>query len=82
MRNSRKKILKMNSRTCFQSYDPLIDHFGVAFKFGRHVHFALKMLKSPIARLPAILLDLINCPSGETDCIHEQMSSEIRRGPN
>ncbi len=29
------------------------------------------MLKSPIARLPAILLDFINRLSGETDCIYE-----------
>ncbi len=36
--------------------------FSPAFKFGRRVHFALrrKMLQSPIARLPAILLDFIN----------------------
>ncbi len=44
-----------------------------AFKFGRGVPFALrcKMLKSSIARLPAILLDFTNRPSGETDCIYE-----------
>ncbi len=30
-----------------------------------------KMLKSQIARLPGILLDFINRPSGETDCIYE-----------
>ncbi len=44
-----------------------------AFKFGRRVHFALrrKMLKSPIARLPAILLYIIDRPSGKTDCIYE-----------
>ncbi len=43
------------------------------FKFGRRVHFALrrKMLKLPIARLPAILLDFMNSQSGETDCISE-----------
>ncbi len=43
---------------------------AIAFKFGLRVHFGLqrKMLKSSIARLPAISLDLINCPSGETDC--------------
>ncbi len=47
--------------------------FRLAFKFSRRVHFALrcKMLKSPIARLSAILLELINHPSGETDCIYE-----------
>ncbi len=47
--------------------------FRAAFKFSRRVHFALqrKVLKSPIARLPAILLDLITRPSGETDCIYE-----------
>ncbi len=47
--------------------------FRAAFKFGRRVHFALRrnMLKSPIARLPAILLDFINCPIGETDWIYE-----------
>ncbi len=47
--------------------------FRAAFKFGRRVHFALrrKMLKSPIARLPAILMYFINRPSGETDCIYE-----------
>ncbi len=41
-----------------------------AFKFGRRVHIALrrKMLKLRIARLPAILLDLVNRPSGEKDC--------------
>ncbi len=44
-----------------------------AFKFGRRVHFALrrKMLKPPIARLPAIQMDFINRPSEETDCIYE-----------
>ncbi len=44
-----------------------------AFKFGRRVHFALRrqMLKPPIARLPAILIDFINRPSGEMDCIYE-----------
>ncbi len=44
-----------------------------AFKFGRRVHFALrrKMLKSPIARLPAIFLNFINRPSGKTDYIQE-----------
>ncbi len=47
--------------------------FRAAFKFGRRVHFALrrKMLKSPIARLPAISLYIINRPSGQTDCICE-----------
>ncbi len=36
-----------------------------AFNFGRLVHFALrgKMLKPPIARLPAIKMDFINRPS-------------------
>ncbi len=44
-----------------------------AFKFGRRVHSALqrKMRKPPIARLPAIEMDLINRPSGETDCVYE-----------
>ncbi len=44
-----------------------------AFKFGRRVHFALrrKMLKSPIARLPAIFLDFMNRPSGDSDFICE-----------
>ncbi len=53
-----------------------------AFKFGRRVHFALrrKVQNSPIARLPAILLDYINRRTGETDCIYE--ASEIQRGPN
>ncbi len=48
-------------------------HFRAAFKFGRRVHFALrrKMLKSPIARLPAIFMYFINRPSGKTDCIYE-----------
>ncbi len=47
--------------------------FRAAFKFGRRVHFALrrKTLKSPIARLPAILLDFVNRPSGETDRIYD-----------
>ncbi len=46
------------------------------FKFGRRVHFALwrKMLISPIARLLAILLDFINRPSGEMDCIYEAIA--------
>ncbi len=37
------------------------------------VHFALrrKMLKPPIARLPAIKMDFINRPSGKTDYICE-----------
>ncbi len=37
------------------------------------MHFALgrKMLKPPIARLPAIQMDFINRPSGETDCSYE-----------
>ncbi len=45
----------------------------VAFKFGRRMHFALrlKMLKPPIARLPVIKLDFINRPRGETDYIYE-----------
>ncbi len=30
-----------------------------------------KMLKSPIARLPAILLDFLNRPSTEAACIYE-----------
>ncbi len=30
-----------------------------------------KMLKPPIARLPAIKMDFINRPSGETNCIYE-----------
>ncbi len=36
---------------------------------GTRVHFVLRleMLKSPIARLPAIFLDFINRPSGETE---------------
>ncbi len=44
-----------------------------AFEFGRRVHFALrrKMLNPPIARFPAIKMDFINRPSGETDCIYE-----------
>ncbi len=47
--------------------------FHAAFKYGRGVHFALrrKMLKQPIARLPADLLDFINLPSGETDCTND-----------
>ncbi len=47
--------------------------FRAAFKFGRRVHFALrrKMLKLPIARIPTILLDFINRPSGKTDCKYE-----------
>ncbi len=47
--------------------------FRAAFKFSRRVHVALrrKMLKPPIARLPAILLDLTNRPNGETHCIYE-----------
>ncbi len=37
------------------------------------VHLALrrKMLQPPIARLPAIELDFINRPSGDTDGIYE-----------
>ncbi len=37
------------------------------------MHLALrrKMLQPPIARLPAIELDFINRPSGDTDCINE-----------
>ncbi len=44
-----------------------------AFKTGRRVHFAplRKMLNSPIAHLPAIVLDFTNHPSGETDYIYE-----------
>ncbi len=44
-----------------------------AFKFGRRVRFALrrKMLKSRIARLPAILVDFLNRESGEPDCVYE-----------
>ncbi len=47
--------------------------WAFAFKFGRRVHFALrrKMLKSPIARIPAISLDFIYRPSGDADCIYE-----------
>ncbi len=47
--------------------------FHVDFTFGWRVHFALrrKMLNPPIARLPAILLDFINRPIGEMDCIYE-----------
>ncbi len=47
--------------------------FRAAFKVGRRVHFALrrKTLKSPIARLPEILLDFVNRPSGETDRIYD-----------
>ncbi len=40
--------------------------FRVAFKFGRCV-LRRKMLKSPIARLPAILLDYMNHPSRGAD---------------
>ncbi len=40
--------------------------FPNAFLTLRH-----KMPKSPIVRLPAILLDFANHPSGETDCIYE-----------
>ncbi len=59
------------------AYPSLFITFGTflraAFKFGRRVHFALrrKMLKPPIARLPAIYMDIINRPSGETDCVYE-----------
>ncbi len=37
------------------------------------MHFALrlKMLKPPIARLPAIQLDFRNRPSEEADCVYE-----------
>ncbi len=43
------------------------------FEFDRRVHFArrCKMLKTPIAELPAILLDFINRQSGDADCIYE-----------
>ncbi len=44
--------------------------FCVAFKFGRRL-LRRKMLKSPIVRLPSILLDFINRPSGGTDFIYE-----------
>ncbi len=40
------------------------------------------MLKWPIARVPAILMDFINRPNGETDCIYEANSREIGRGPD
>ncbi len=45
----------------------------ITINFGRHVHFALRRikLKPPIARLPEIVLDFINRPSGETDNIYE-----------
>ncbi len=44
-----------------------------AFILVTRVHFPFrrKMIKSLIARLPAIQLDLINRPSGETDYITE-----------
>ncbi len=44
-----------------------------AYKCGWRGHFSLrcKMLKPPIARFPAIKLDLINRPSGETNTIYE-----------
>ncbi len=47
--------------------------FRTALKFGQRVHFTLlrKMLKSPIDRLPVILLGFLNRPSGATDCINE-----------
>ncbi len=55
-----------------------------AFKFGRRVHFALwrKMLKWPIARLSAMLLDFINHSSGETDCINEANVKRNSTGPS
>ncbi len=64
--------LKFNSADA-NYIDFLSKDFRAVFKFGRRVHFALrrKMLKSPIARLPAILLYFINRPRGETDCIYE-----------
>ncbi len=45
----------------------------VAFKFGQSLYFALqrKMIKPPIARLPANELDFLNHPSGETDGSYE-----------
>ncbi len=61
----------MNKRTELLIF--LVIFLRAAFKFGRCVHFALrrKMLNPPIARLPAVQLDFIHRPSGETDCIYE-----------
>ncbi len=49
----------------------LILFLRAVFKFARRVHFALrrKMLKPPIARLPAIYQGFINRRSGESNCI-------------
>ncbi len=57
-----------------QMPDSYLPALRAAFKFGRRVHFALrrKMLNPPIARLPAIEVDFINCPSAETDCVYEK----------
>ncbi len=56
---------------------------GAAFKFARRVHFALrrKMLKPPIARLPAIKLHFINRLNRETQRLKQRLS-ELRHGPN
>ncbi len=45
----------------------------ITVNFRRRVHFALRRikLKPPIARLPEIVLDFINRPNGEKDCIYE-----------
>ncbi len=42
-------------------------------QFKLNLADACKMLKPPIARLPAIKLDLINRLSGEKDCIYEEI---------
>ncbi len=49
-----------------------------AFKFGRRVHFALrrKMLNPPIARLPAIKMEV-----EKRTAFMKQRSSELQHGP-
>ncbi len=65
--------------------DVCIYYTRAAFQFSRCVHVALwrKMLKSPIARLPAVLLDFINRPSGEGLYLWSIFeANQIWRGPN
>ncbi len=56
--------------------------FRAAFKIVRRVHFALrrKMLKPPIARLPAIYLDLKIAQVKRRNAFMKQLSRDLRRG--
>ncbi len=66
-------LLLISTPTYYDTPKINVPFFRAAFKFGRRVHFALrcKRLKSPIARLPAILLYFINRPRGKKDRIYE-----------